>query len=109
MGSDMSSMLRKQMKGTIDSWAIRWSYHQFRQKLFTVVPVTSKVKNIGFGDMATNTRGRNERYATVLGDPLQVRFQFDPVPLLDESIIRQFVSRFSIKTRLMARLSQFNR
>jgi hypothetical protein len=46
-GNDMTSMLKKQMDGKIDSWAIRCSYNQFKTNTFTIYPVNSKVKNIG--------------------------------------------------------------
>lgn len=53
-GNDMFKMLELQMLGKINSWAIRWSYSQFKQQKYTVYPVISKVKNIGFGEGATH-------------------------------------------------------
>ncbi|MFW6016806.1 MAG: glycosyltransferase, partial [bacterium] len=46
-GSDMKNMLKSQMEGKIDSWAIRWCYNQFKNDSYTIYPVVSKVKNIG--------------------------------------------------------------
>lgn len=54
-GSDMPRMLKNQMKGRIDSWAIRWCFDQFLNDRLTVFPSKSKVKSIGFGNDATHT------------------------------------------------------
>ncbi len=53
-GNDMFRMLELQMMKKINSWAIRWCYSQFKQQKYTVYPVKSKVKNIGFGEDATH-------------------------------------------------------
>lgn len=53
-GSDLSLMLHNQMKGKIDSWAIRWCYAQFKLNKLTVYPVKSKVKNIGMDGTGTH-------------------------------------------------------
>ena len=37
-GSDMPGMLKKQMNGKIDSWAIRWCYNQYKKDLLTIFP-----------------------------------------------------------------------
>jgi hypothetical protein len=46
-GSDMTDMLKSQMEGKIDSWAIRWCYSQFKDNSYTIYPVKSKIQNIG--------------------------------------------------------------
>ncbi|RYG50011.1 MAG: glycosyltransferase, partial [Chitinophagaceae bacterium] len=56
MGSDMTGLLVKQKTGKINSWAIRWCYHQFKHDLFSVHPVVSKIKNIGYAKGATHTK-----------------------------------------------------
>lgn len=53
-GNDMFKMLELQMMKKINSWAIRWCYSQFEMNKYTVYPVKSKVKNIGFGKKATH-------------------------------------------------------
>jgi hypothetical protein len=47
-GSNLSEMMHLQMSGKIDSWAIRVAYHQFKNKLVTIFPIQSFVRNIGF-------------------------------------------------------------
>lgn len=46
-GEDKSEMLMKQMRGEIDSWAIRWDYTHFKNDAFCVYPVKSYIDNIG--------------------------------------------------------------
>lgn len=53
-GNDMFKMLELQILGKINSWAIRWCYSQFKQNKYTIYPVKSKIKNIGFGEDATH-------------------------------------------------------
>jgi hypothetical protein len=105
MGSDLTKMLRKQAKGQIDSWAIRWVYHQFRMRLYSVFPTQSKVQNNGFGGEATHTKRVNRsRFATELDDSGRKYFVFPEKPTLDPQIIRQFVAPFSLTTRIIYKL-----
>ena len=53
-GDDLWPMLVKQQQGIIDSWAIRWTYSQFRNNAFGIYPVRSKLKNIGTDGSGTN-------------------------------------------------------
>jgi hypothetical protein len=50
-----SDMLRRQMSGQIDSWAIRWWWSCFIRDALTLFPRTSLVSNVGFGNSATHT------------------------------------------------------
>lgn len=99
MGSDMVSMLTKQMKGKISSWAIRWCYDEFKKGQYTVFPTVSKVQNIGFGQHATHTKGGHDRFSTSLDPSSKTLFNFDQKPALNDSIIRQFVKKYSLGAR----------
>ena len=46
-GPDMTYMLMRQMNGFQDSWAIRWTYQQFKEKMYTLYPRESRVFNLG--------------------------------------------------------------
>jgi hypothetical protein len=65
-GINMPYMLNNQMTNRVDSWAIRWCYHQFKFNLLTVFPSKSKVVNIGFGEAATNTKENRVSYAALM-------------------------------------------
>lgn len=99
MGSDLSGMLEKQMQGKIDSWAIRWCYHQFRQQLYTVYPALSKVCNIGFDEEATNTKESKLRYRTILDRSNNTTFIFKENIVLDHDVVRQFTKHYSVWSR----------
>jgi hypothetical protein len=106
MGSDMSKMLNSQMSGGINSWAIRWCYHQFKNNLYSVHPFVSKIRNIGFNSSdATNTKEKFNRYKTNLGSGEKVEFNFSEEYNLEPKIIKQFTSPFSIKSRLIYKIS----
>lgn len=101
MGSDMTQMLDRQMQGKINSWAIRWCYHQFKHDLFSVHPFVSKIENIGFNSPdASNTKEKFNRYQTKLDTGFERKFQFTKAICLDSRIIRQFIQPFSIATRV---------
>ena len=47
IGSDATPMLKSQMEGKIDSWAIRWEFCMFKHNAYCLRPVYSLVNNIG--------------------------------------------------------------
>lgn len=102
-GNDMPRMLKSHMEGKLDSWAIRWCYHQFKQELVTVFAAKSKVNHIGEGDDATNSRGAI-KFRTPLDSSDQRNFKFSSEYVFDKKIIKDFKSVFSIKTRALAKL-----
>jgi hypothetical protein len=99
-GSDMSSMLKRQMQGKINSWAIIFCYHQWKTKRVTVFPTISKALNLGFSKDASNTKFEIPEYRAVLDDSDKTSFVFDEDITLKRSIVKAFASKFSIHTRL---------
>jgi hypothetical protein len=53
-GNDLSRMLSDQMAQRIDSWAIRWAYTQSKHNAVSIVPVRSRVINIGLDGSGTH-------------------------------------------------------
>jgi len=106
MGSDMVGMLKKQMTGKLDSWAIRWCYHQFKNDLYTVYPITSKIKNIGFNEDATHTNnnGLATRFETKLDISNQLQFNWDNNVLTKKRFIKDFIKPYSIKKRIFFKI-----
>jgi hypothetical protein len=105
MGSDMCHMLDKQMVGKLNSWAIRWCYHQFKYNLFSVHPFVSKIENIGFGsENSTNTKEVFNRFETVLDKGERIEFNFSSDIKLDKYIIKQFTKPFMISSRVKYKL-----
>jgi hypothetical protein len=108
MGSDLSGMLDRQMAGKINSWAIRWCYHQFRTNTYSVFPLTSKVQNIGFSTQSSNTKAvQSGRFRTVTDSTNRRKFKLNPQPKLDKEIIQQFTRTYSVRTRLKFKLLSY--
>jgi len=53
---DYFQMLKQQMSGEIDSWAIRWYWSVFKNNGCVVFPTASYVNNIGFDGSGTHGR-----------------------------------------------------
>lgn len=105
MGSDMSQMLDRQMSGSINSWAIRWCYHQFKNNLYSVHPFTTKVQNIGFNsEDASNTKEKYNRYETILDNSNRNEFMFSKEIKLRPEIINQFTRPFSFYSRIIYKI-----
>ncbi|WP_298480335.1 glycosyltransferase [uncultured Maribacter sp.] len=110
MGSDLSLMLKHQMDGKINSWAIRWCYHQFKNNLYSVFPFISKVSNIGFNDSdATHTTSVGNRYNTHIDSSKKNRFNFNLQPKLNKDYIKQFTTPYSIKARIINKVTRIFR
>ncbi len=105
IGSDMPKMLRYQMEGKIDSWAIRLCYYQFEHQMFCVFPSVSKLKSIGFSKEATHTSG-STRFDTVLDKGEQRVFEFDKEMSINKKIIKDFRNKFSVKSRIIDKVKQ---
>ncbi len=102
MGSDMCLMMKRQMQGKINSWAIRFCFHQFQNSLFSVHPSLSKVQNIGFAEKnATNTVQKYNRFQSELDTSGSVYFNFDREIKLEKILIKQFIKDNSITMRIL--------
>jgi hypothetical protein len=64
-GSDLSGMLRSQIEGNIDSWAIRWCYAHYKNNSYCVYPVKSLIINIGFDGTGVHC-GNTNKFASQL-------------------------------------------
>ncbi|WP_372772194.1 sugar transferase [Mangrovibacterium sp.] len=103
-GSDLPLMLWKQMNGYLDSWAIRWTYHQFRNDLYSVRPSRNKIVNIGTSGDATHTKKLVQRHVVELEEVDQTDFQFDSVLVANKKIINESKYMHSFFNRLVDRL-----
>ncbi len=104
MGSEMASMLDRQMTGKINSWAIRWCYYQFKNQLYSVHPFESKIDNVGFSPEASNTKEKYNRYKTALDIGTKTHFNFSNDITLEKDVIKQFIKPFTITSRIKYKL-----
>jgi len=106
-GTDLDKMLRYQMNGKIDSWAIRWCYNQSKQNKYSIYPVKSLVNNIGTDGSGTHCDPTSARFQTnleqafsyVLEDDLKIdaKIMRNFRKVVDRSIIRKvqnIITRF---------------
>ncbi len=103
-GSDVNSMLRKQMEGKLDSWAIRWFYHQFKVEGLTLYPLFSKVHNIGFDEFATHTKGSDNRYIPNMDKSGKIEFNFPKEIKENIHFQRKFQQKMGIKRRIIGKI-----
>lgn len=115
--ANYTQMLREQVRGTNQSWAIRWHASAFLAGKLTLYPGRSLVRNIGFDATGTHC-GTDLRYATsVLKRPVRIelippteniqartafkQFLIQPTPPQSPNIVRK-VARLvgRIKRRL---------
>jgi hypothetical protein len=104
-GSDMTGMLTAQMKGKIDSWAIRFCFQQFMDNKACVFPKISKIQSIGFSKNATHTVGA-KKFITILDSSNTTNFKFGNFMKYDENLLNAFGQKFSIKQRLIDKLKR---
>lgn len=78
-GDDLSIMLLKQMKGMIDSWAIRFAYNAFRQNKIHLLAVKSKIQNIGQDNSGIHSR-RTKRFDVELFEESKFIFLKETTP-----------------------------
>lgn len=96
-GADLWPMLAKQQKGIIDSWAIRWTYCQFRNDAYGLYPVHSKIKNIGTDGSGTNFTFASDQYGQEMAEG-SVAMPPDLMP--DETMTRAFGAYYRLPALL---------
>jgi len=89
-------MLRNQMDGLVNSWAIRWYHSLFRHRAVCVWPLRSFVRNIGMDGSGTHDVRTREFDVELCEsfDPAQVRVP--PTLAFDPAIQRAFRSSFAV-------------
>lgn len=104
-GEDLTTLLDYQMKGFIDSWAIRFCYAHYKNKAYCLHPTVSKIKNIGLEGSGTHRvvrkinivldDGRNEN---------RLPEQIEP----DKKLLQNFSAYFRIglKNKLIGQIKE---
>lgn len=92
-GNDVYKMLELQSLGKIDSWAIKFTYFHFSNKLFTVAPKYSMVMNVGFSDgLGTHNNGGGEKWHVSLSEKKII-----PSPVkIDEKLLVEYKNYYDI-------------
>ncbi|MDR3651530.1 MAG: glycosyl transferase [Paludibacter sp.] len=107
-GSDLSRLLHRQVKGEIDSWAVRFTFHQYMNNYLDVFPVKSKVMNNGFTSESTHTKCKSDRFETTLDISEKRTFSFLEDIKVEKYIMKQFCKHYSYTSRLKDRFSKIS-
>lgn len=75
IGYGLDTMLCDQMSGLLDSWAVRWCYHLYRNHLWTVYPCISRVNNIGFDGSGVHCGSINKFENEFIGSKKVCKFE----------------------------------
>ncbi|HDL01816.1 MAG TPA: glycosyltransferase [candidate division Zixibacteria bacterium] len=75
-GDDLTAMLRCQMSGTIDSWAIRWCFTHYLESAYCLYPIKAIISNIGFDGTGVHCgEDKNGNFENLLSDQVEeIRF-----------------------------------
>lgn len=84
-GEDLSTMLKAQMKGYINSWAVRWCYTLYKNNGLCLYPKKSKVKHIGNQAGATNFSGTSKFDVEIDSDETPTDFTNEI--FIDENVV----------------------
>lgn len=101
-GSDMSTMLRLQHEGRIDSWAIRFCYAHHSTGRRCIYPVRTLVKNIGLDNSGTHSRPDPRFFHRELDENWRPRL-FCRAELVDERVASNFRAVFDPPAPSVAR------
>ena len=91
-GEDLTTMLKAQQKGVIDSWAVRWSYTHFKNNAYCLYPVKSKVQNIGIDNSGTHSK-QTTKFDVEFSNT-ESEYVFPEEPLRNEHIAKQIAKLY---------------
>jgi hypothetical protein len=104
-GDDLIPMLRKELRGDIDSIGVWWSLTLAIHGGVSVNPVNSRIKNIGH-DGSGSHASKTNRYLTELGSAsIDSEFSFPPDVTVHETINRRY--NYHIQGRLRGKIGRF--
>jgi hypothetical protein len=96
-GEDLSRMLRLQMEGWIDSWAIRWAYEHCRHDALALHSLRSRVFHIGADGTGTNAR-QGSLKQTPLTTEQSTEFRFPDEIAVEAQFAQQLQKQFKAST-----------
>jgi hypothetical protein len=94
-GEDLISMLERQRKGIIDSWAVFWSLNIIKKEGLCIFPVKPRIQNIGFDGSGVHCKTRTTSDVELLNNYTQsLNFPEDIEP--KGEIIREIKGLYSL-------------
>ena len=91
---DFSGLLKKQVKGKINSWAIRWYASAFIHNKLTLYPGRSLVKNIGGEGSGTHLQDEKQYQVELINDQ---RVELKDIPIVESKYARELIEKHFFK------------
>ena len=86
-----TKMLRKQIKGMNNSWAIRWNASLFLKNCYALNVGKSLVQNVGFDGSGTNCGGENYISSTLFCQKIEVE---KIIPITENEFARKAIEKY---------------
>lgn len=83
-------MLKRQIAGEVDSWAIRWHASAFLKNKFTLYPGCSLVDNIGTDGGGTHTKATKVYSTTIARNPINIGYKTPA----EEKCVKQIFEKY---------------
>jgi len=105
-GVDLTNMLKMQMEGKIDSWAIRWCFAQSNQDMYTVYPKISYLENAGCDGSGTHSGANNDFYTDMSQCVPKCRFE---TLKIEKKLTKEFRAKYkdTLKKKIRRNLQKF--
>lgn len=97
-----TQMLKDQIKGKNNSWAVRWYMSAFLKDMLTLYPGQSHVQNIGFDSEGTHCKSETNDFDVTLND----KFLINKIETVENPEARKKIENFlfSIRPKLWQRI-----
>lgn len=104
-GEDRFEMLKNQVEGNMNSWAIRFSYAVWKNHMYAVLPCKTRVENIGFDGSGVHNVAQDTRFAVSIEPNLSpVKFEaLSEDVRIKEELQKMFHIPFTLKVKRKVR------
>jgi hypothetical protein len=92
-GKDRARMLDEQQLGIKNSWAIRFCYAMYENKMYTIYPCKTKIKNIGY-DVGTHVTNNKKENGFVVRELSENAYSLDDDLSVNPEIRKEFTDKF---------------
>lgn len=107
IGCGLDSMLCSYMEGTLDTWAVRWCYHLYRNNLLTVYPKISRTKNEGIDGSGVHCVATDRFAHENIGSAVGCSFEMLEVDHgLEKAVYRYDAGKISVLDRMLIRFQK---
>lgn len=107
-GEDVTPMLKAQIWGEIDSWAIRWTYSHFKHNAYCLLPIIPLCKNIGTDSSGTHSATSKKFNVNIINDKNTIKLT-DDLKFDDDIILRiKKLAKLSLFRRIVNKLKDYN-